>query len=337
MNSNFSQIVQYESDEEMVNENNQVQDSIKKRRKYKVYTWVKDIVFNNKEDALKYIDNENQWGHYFTNYTKDGKKAYYRRNKVRYRTTQCSARICLFYDANNDDVVLFRSDEIHTHQNIKTISKISIEIKTEINKLIEFKLKPKAILESLHGQRRYGQSIISLGQLEQWCIDCNLLPENDDEAFVTSYEFMYDEEEDDDDVNNTINDPDENNAKFRIFISTKRLLKLALNATKIHADATYRLIWQGFPVLIVGTTGLGRLFHPFGMAICSNEKTKDLKFIFESLKKGVEKINEEQYSPIILISDASNAIRNAFEMIFGKRLLIMCWAHMRRNVISKIQ
>ena len=60
-------------------------------------------------------------------------------------------------------------------------------------------------------------------------------------------------------------------SKFRIFISTKRLLKLATKSNNIHADGTYKLIWEGMPVLIIGNSDLDRHFHPFGICICSNE------------------------------------------------------------------
>ena len=229
--------------------------------------------------------------------------------------------------------MLFRSDKTHTYQNIATVSKISTETKAEIDKLIELRLKPKAILDALYTRSaknvptmnqlrnylvkyrkgKYGQSTVSLGQLEQWCINCSVSPENGDEAFVSSYEIMYNDEHDyAEAANNDESDYDEYEGKFRIFITTKRLLKLASRATNILADATYKLVWQGFPILIAGTSDLDRHFHPFSMAICSNEKTQDFKFIFESLKKGVEKFTEEQFNLSILISDHSDAIRNAF-------------------------
>jgi hypothetical protein len=38
-----------------------------------------------------------------------------------------------------------------------------------------------------------------------------------------------------------------------------------------------------------------------------------------------------------LISDASEAIRNAFKKFFGEDLfLIICWAHVRRNVVKHL-
>jgi len=50
-------------------------------------------------------------------------------------------------------------------------------------------------------------------------------------------------------------------------VSTKILLSLALKEDIIiNADTTYKLIWQGFPVLLLGTTDHNRKFHLRGIA-----------------------------------------------------------------------
>lgn len=59
---------------------------------------------------------------------------------------------------------------------------------------------------------------------------------------------------------------DDKNPYFRFMLSTKYLLSLVSDCKIVHADATYKLIWQGFPVLIVGTTDRDKSFHPFALA-----------------------------------------------------------------------
>jgi len=66
-----------------------------------------------------------------------------------------------------------------------------------------------------------------------------LIDEN--ESFVVSYKILYNDEDDEDDGGN----------KFRIFISCGSLLKIASMSQHIHADATYKLVWQDFPVLVI--------------------------------------------------------------------------------------
>ncbi|CAF1507876.1 unnamed protein product [Adineta ricciae] len=101
--------------------------------------------------------------------------------------------------------------------------------------------------------------------------------------------------------------------------------------------ATYKLVWQGFPVLIVGTSDLDQQFHSFGIAVCSDEKTKDFTFVFRAVQDGVKKLYLQEINPGILMADGSGAIRNGFKEVFGEKPIVMCWAHMRRKVVKKIE
>jgi hypothetical protein len=124
--------------------------------------------------------------------------------------------------------------------------------------------------------------------------------------------------------------------KYRAFFTTKRLIKLAALSNKIHAEATYKLVFEGSPVLLNGNTDLDRHFHSFGISVCSNEKTADLVFIFQTLVETLEKLGVTFHIDT-LIADASEAIRNAFIAVFGEGLLIiMCLAHVRRNVVKHL-
>ena len=87
----------------------------------------------------------------------------------------------------------------------------------------------------------------------------------------------------------------------------------------------------GFPCLIAGTTDMDRHFHPFGFAVCSNEVEEDFRFIFESIKD-----HNHDNKNLILVSDSSDAIRNAFENVNESKNKVMCWAHVRRCVEKKL-
>jgi hypothetical protein len=99
------------------------------------------------------------------------------------------------------------------------------------------------------------------------------VPEDADDPYIVSYKIEYEEP-----------------TLFRFFMSSKTLLGLSINAKHIHADATYKLIWQGFPVLVVGTTNRKREFYTFGVAVCTNEQTEDFIFLFNALRIGAEEI-----------------------------------------------
>lgn len=80
-----------------------------------------------------------------------------------------------------------------------------------------------------------------------------------------------------------------------------------------------------------------RKFHAFGVAVCTNEKTVDFEFVFNSVKSGVLNIFDEMLNPQFLISDAAGSIHAAFKNAFGEnRSIVMCWYHMRSAVSKKL-
>jgi hypothetical protein len=171
---------------------------------------------------------------------------------------------------------------------------MSNEVKEEIKSLFNFdsKIKPKKIIDILIKKQftlpsktelnnylsslrkvKYGPNVMSLGELESFCLENSKVPDDVDAAFVVSYQVVYEEQR-----------------LFRFFISTKNLLKLSCDASHIHADATYKLVWQGFPVLLLGTTDRDRMFHVFGLAVCSKEQTEDFIFLFKTVKSATQDI-----------------------------------------------
>jgi hypothetical protein len=168
------------------------------------------------------------------------------------------------------------------------------------------RIKPKRILEMLEEKKLpvpkkrqlsnylislrvklYGNSSISLGELEAWCQQKSVTPDDDDddEPWILNYEIVYADETNDDE------DEGDNGNKFRFFAITKKLLFNATISNVIHADATYKLVLEGFPCLIIGTTDMSKQFHPYGFAVCSNEDEKDFKFIFMSIRDGLQNLN----------------------------------------------
>lgn len=125
---------------------------------------------------------------------------------------------------------------------------------------------------------------MTLGQLEDQLIKLTAVPDDDDDSFVVDYVVDYDTQD------------------FKFFISTKILLRNVINAEIVSADTTYKMNWNGFPVSPVGSTDMYRHFHLFGTMVSKEEQTKDFT---------------------ILISDASDAIRNGFQAVFGENTLLL--------------
>jgi len=314
--------------------------SYKQRKVKRTRNWFLENTYYNKQAAMDFINNEKTWSYHYNNMTQDGNKTYFRCNKAKLRGNQCPAAIYLLYDIRNEYVILFRNEDSHEHENLQTSNRLSDELKAEIKTFYDLKIKPKTIFAKLREkgvqfkkaqisnyisqlkQSLYGHTKISLGELEQWCIDHSTLPDDEDKAFVPNFYINYADD-----------DEDEDEKEFRIFVTTKRLLRIAKKSSKIHADATYKLVWEGMPVLMIGTTDMDRHFHPFGIGVCTNERTADFAFIFKSIFQSLG----ESITVDTLVSDASDAIRNAFKQVFGEEvLLIMCWVHMRRNVAKNL-
>ena len=162
-----------------------------------------------------------------------------------------------------------------------------------------------------------GKPIVSLGQLEELAQESNAIPEiaNLDQPFVLNYFCDYE------------------NTKFGIFWSTNRLLSLTSLSSSINIDATYKLNYLGYPVMLCGTTDKKRQFHPFGVALLADETSDSFKFMFSSLLK-----YNPQYKPNILIADCAQAITNAFTEVFGKDFTrIFCWYHCKAKMDTKLK
>jgi len=123
-------------------------------------------------------------------------------------------------------------------------------------------------------------------------------------------------------------------------LSTRFLLELALKTRHVAADATYKLMFQGYSVFLVGINDMRRVFHATSLSICSGEIGDDYAFVFWSVKTMIDKLffgEISTYRPTILIADGADAITNGFIMALGECLIrIMCWAHVRRNVVKKL-
>ena len=144
----------------------------------------------------------------------------------------------------------------------------------EIKDLFELNIKPKRIHEIMFQKGfkfkktqidyylaklrkiKYGRSTISLNELDTWCREHSSIPEDKDESFVVNY------------CTNALEIDIENEDMpcFNVIISTKRLLEKTFSK-HIHADSTYKLVWEGMPVIIIGTTDMDRHFHPICISI----------------------------------------------------------------------
>ena len=151
--------------------------------------------------------------------------------------------------------------------------------------------------------------------IKQWCESRKIIPEDEDEPFVLDYYVHAD----------TMNYEEQD---LKVVISTQRLLKLVSKSDMVQAHGTYKLVWQGYPVIILGTTDKQHVFHPFAHAVCKDESSDDFAFVF----RAVRAFNVE-WTPSILLADGSEAITRVFTDVFGApRVRLMCFFHVVHNI-----
>lgn len=158
-----------------------------------------------------------------------------------------------------------------------------------------------------------------------------MLNENEDSPFVLDYEFRLERGKPNPNVYN------ETRAIFTAIFSTKRLLRNACNSNILQADGTYKLMWQGYPLLVFGTNDKAKAFHIIAVAIASNENTSAYEFCFNAIKNCVLKIFHRDITFNILMSDAALAIKKAFSAVFPDSIQTVCWFHVRKSIQQKIK
>ena len=284
----------------------------------------------------------------------------------------CKCAVKLLYRADSTKVIYSESNHEHTNHN-KKVTGISLKMTEKILELYELGVtKPSSIKMTLRSLdldeeiptrrqlyyelvkiklKKFGIVNIKMSQLNQWLLEHSCVPDDENMPFVIKFEsgsnslfapiVNLNEEDDNEKENDEDEDEDHQTAiYFRFMVSTASLLKLAINCSYVCTDATYKLIWFGFPVLMIGTTDPNRQFHPFGMAVSTNECAQDFKFIFESVKDAVKSIHNETFRPTMLQADAAQSITNGFKACFSYDdtdfTRLNCWAHVDKKLRSKL-
>jgi hypothetical protein len=86
---------------------------------------------------------------------------------------------------------------------------------------------------------------------------------------------------------------------MRVFFTTKRLLGITeMGSHHVNSDATYKMNFQGYPVLMNGTTDRSKAFHPYGLWLTLTENHEDYAFVYEGIKKGAEQLNLKDFKVI---------------------------------------
>lgn len=280
-----------------------------------------------------------------------GQKFYFRCGRIpknRKRCEWCNRRYIIYLPSDTNEIILQTNNMEHNHSELLKDKKkpISSEMLEFINDLYEKETKKHSsvlrhivaarekqglfadesnptIRQLTHSldkfKRKETGKMIHLGDLANWCESKSSYPENRDDAFVLSHEI----------VDSKVKQG------FRFCMTTPLLLEELSKVDLICIDATYKLNWMGFPLIILGTVDRQKRFHPMIYACSSHEATEDYEFVFSSVKNGVASYYpKDLWAPKKLIADGADQIRNAFYNVFGNdaNIDIMCFAHVIRNI-----
>lgn len=218
--------------------------------------------------------------------TKSGTKEYFSCSIY----SKCKARMQLHCLNDDQRVCMLRNNVDHQHDHLDQHKRIRKEIKEMIIEL--FNLRVTAPLNIIYALRIKGlvnvpkqrqitnflsryrcknirKPSISYFEIEKWCKSNLEIPDNPNKLFV---------------LRNQVKSGD--SPYIRITASTKYLLELGTNNIDFCCtDATYKLIYQGHPVIIVGHVDKARRFHPISLSITTTEKNEDFTYIFDSINK----------------------------------------------------
>lgn len=289
--------------------------------------------FNTAEEAKDYIKSQEIWKVSSSRKTSDGLKVEYRCTKGLYRLNECPAGLSLLYHSVDLKVSMFETGEHENHNSIKSTGlddnikafikeqyKSGIEKPNAILNLIKKNNlpeppKPKLIayLKNLRSQKD-DLPTIEASQFIEWCSERQVIPESLDTPFVLKQKI-------------TCEFSDSDPQDIKIVLSTKRLLENLKKNQLVQIDET-KLIWQGYPILIIGTSDNNQVFHPFAIGLTKTENSDDFAFIFEALHS-----YDLNWQPKILLADANEAITKGFAKIFEPpEIRLMCFSHVLKNL-----
>ena len=104
----------------------------------------------------------------------------------------------------------------------------------------------------LYERRKDRPEIFSIFDLKSWCQQ-----RSEGSAVHSTYVPYY-----------RVNDVND----LFIFFTTRQLFQQIRLTNYLQVDATYKLTWNNFPLLVFGSTDANRHFKPFGMALISDDE-----------------------------------------------------------------
>lgn len=131
------------------------------------------------------------------------------------------------------------------------------------------------------------------------------MPSDDDTVFCGGLEYSIDGE-----GNNLKN--------LSIFIATPRLIKLTrFKSSHVVTDGAYKLNYNGFPILMIGTTDFSQKYLPYGVMLTKKEDAGDYDYMFKTLKDLALSVENVSFEPYILLVDC---VTKEFRSVYKREI-----------------
>lgn len=139
-------------------------------------------------------------------------------------------------------------------------------------------------------QKFFGNGEISLTEMKEYLQNVSAVPEDDDEPFCIGFQVIFpatqtleisENEETDCEQSDEDEPENENDPFFFCLFATKRLLRSSEHSPVLCADSTFKLVWQGFSGILLGTVDMKKQFHKYAFGMSSREKSEDWRSIFQ--------------------------------------------------------
>lgn len=247
-------------------ENQKSDTNDKQQKRHENAKWVHFKTFKDFDEFEIFRKNEKIWSCDGICKTHKLTRRYFRCNLVKRNGRQCARRMMVIEDESTTDFAVYFTEADHTHQSIS--NKMDPELKERVIKLsIIPKLKQIQNIIRYNCQKKSTSDIVSIGDVVKWADEHQFKPDLDEDCpFV---------------VDMLASTMDDEEAHFQYVVSTKRLLKNALNYKNICVDATYKVVFFGYPLIIMGSIDVNRKFHLIAASLCVSETTTDYNFFFE--------------------------------------------------------
>uniref|UniRef100_A0A915DY44 MULE transposase domain-containing protein n=1 Tax=Ditylenchus dipsaci TaxID=166011 RepID=A0A915DY44_9BILA len=110
---------------------------------------------------------------------------------------------------------------------------------------------------------------------------------------------------------------------------TQKLRRMQHLSKVIQVDATYKLNWHGFPVMVCGFSDAEQHFFATHLALVSNVNTWCYERFFEA-------ISALNYIPEIIMGDGDTTISAAAKNVWMLIKRAMCYAHVKMNLKEEV-